>query len=489
MSTKAEGLSIVVIGASGHLARTKIYPALFSLYCQGFLPEDTVIYGFARSSISTEEFRQRILEKLTCRYTPGESCADRMDEFLGRCHYVSGSYESSDSFLDLYVSLREVAGEQHRNMLFYLAIPPSIFTNVAQALGEAGFVRCGDRRAWSRVVIEKPFGKDRKTSDALTREMARVFVESQTYRIDHYLGKEVLQNLMVLRFANSVFEPIWDRHAIESVQISWKEDLGIEGRGGYFDEYGIIRDVMQNHLLQMVALVAMERPASAKSQDVQNEKVRVLERVHPVRAADLVIGQYASGDYRGQKFEGYREDPTVPADSLAPTFAAVAIEIDNERWKGVPFLLRAGKGLDGRSTEIRVRFRPVPDNLFCGDGECPAANELVIRVQPDEAIYLRITTKVPGIGMRREPRTLDLRYKAAFEELIPDAYEALLLDVIRGEKSLFIRRDELAAAWDIFTPVLHETEKEKIVPEPYAFGSAGPQAAHNLAARFGVTWQ
>lgn len=473
-------LSIVVVGASGDLARRKIFPALFALYCQDLLPEDFHIFGFARSALSDDEFRTRITENLTCRYSPGESCAQRMDEFLARCRYAQGAYGSRDSFLGLYQVMRSAEGDRPANRFYYLAIPPSVFLDVARAIGDAGLVSCGTNDPWSRVVIEKPFGHDRTSSDELTHALSQVFVEDQTYRIDHYLGKEVIQNLLVLRFANAVFEPLWNREFIQSVHIVWKENIGLEGRGGYFDQYGIIRDVMQNHLLQILALVAMEPPARLDPAHIAAEKVRVLRQVPPLGMDDLVIGQYRGCERDGHKYPAYIDDPGVSNDSTTPTFAAARLNINDARWEGVPFFISAGKGLNARTTEIRIRFRDVPHKMFCDMDRCPEANDLVIRVQPDEAIQLALTNKVPGMGMVLKARNLDLQYKEAFSELIPDAYESLLLDVMRGDRSLFIQKHELEAAWDIFTPVLREMEEDSVVPEPYDFGGDGPKAAEAL---------
>lgn len=473
----AGNLSIVVAGASGDLARKKIFPALFSLYCQELLPSGFHVFGFSRSQLDDTEFRERIAQHLTCRYTPDHSCADRMAEFLDRCHYVSGSYQSSDAFLDLYTLMRDLEGGEATNRLYYLAIPPSVFLDVARALGNAGLVSCDSEDPWSRVVIEKPFGRDRLSSDTLARAMADVFHEHQIYRIDHYLGKEVIQNLMVLRFANLVFQPLWNRGFIDSVTIQWKEPFGVDGRGGYFDHYGIIRDVIQNHLLQILALVAMDPPTRLNSARIATEKVRVLRAVSPLGLRDLVIGQYQATVKNGKRFPGYVEEETVPDDSLTPTFAAAKLWIDNPRWEGVPFFIEAGKALDNQKTEIRIRFREVEANMFCESETCPDPNELVIRVQPDEAIHLSVVTKVPGLGMTLRSKELDLKYKIAFSEQIPDAYESLLLDVMRGDRSLFIQGEELEAAWDILTPALHELERRNVVPEPYEIGSNGPAAA------------
>lgn len=477
---RVENLNVVVVGASGDLARKKIFPALFSLFCQGYLPERFSVFGFARSKLSESEFRERIFKHLTCRYTPEHSCAEQMDKFLARCHYVSGDYGSSDSFLNFYEQMQKLGGGRVANRMFYLAIPPSIFVATARAIGSAGMACKPDDGSWSRVVLEKPFGHDRQSSDELSREMSQVFSEKQTFRIDHYLGKEVVQNMIVLRFANLIFEPLWNRNFIRCVEIIWKEKRGIEGRGGYFDQYGIVRDLLQNHLLQMLALIAMEPPERLESRAISTEKAKLLRCIRPVTMEDIVVGQYTASTRGQHTFPGYVDDPTVADDSITPTFAAVRLEINNWRWADVPFMVSAGKGLEEQVAEIRIHFRDVPGNVFHGKSGCPQANQMVIRVQPDAAIYLSLTTKVPGMGMKLAPRPLDLQYKSAFTEQIPEAYESLLLDVIRGDSSLFIRSDELRAAWDVFTPVLHEMDRRHLVPEPYEFGSTGPDGTEKL---------
>lgn len=473
-------LGIVVVGASGDLAQRKIIPALFALYCQGLLPERFHVFGMARTPFTDEAFRQRISENLTCRYVPGVSCADRTAEFLGRCFYSAGAYGSKDAFLDLYQTMRAVEGTETANRVFYMAIPPGVFLDVARALGDAGLVACGSGSEWTRMVVEKPFGRDRASSDGLVREMHKVFTEENTYRIDHYLGKEIVQNLMVLRFANIVFEPLWNRTFIESVHIAWKEPIGVGQRGGYFDGFGIIRDVMQNHLLQILALLTMERPGRFEANAVRDEKVRLLRAVAPVTLDDLVVGQYAAAP---PNRPAYTQEPMVPPESLTPTYAAAVLHIGNDRWRGIPFFVEAGKALDTHINEVRIRFRQAPGNLF-GDAVGPSnANEMVIRIQPDEAIEMHIMNKVPGLKMALQPTPLNLRYQAAFQADIPDAYECLLLDVIRGDRSLFIRADELEAAWDIFTPALQGLESRHRAPESYPFGSRGPEAAFRLAAQ------
>ncbi|MBA4386529.1 MAG: glucose-6-phosphate dehydrogenase [Verrucomicrobia bacterium] len=486
MTCKKRGLSVVVVGASGDLAGKKVYPALFALYCQGFLPDRFNIFGFARSSFTDASFREKLRRGLTCRYSRGDAIQKRADEFLSHCHYFGGEYESTDSFLDMFQRMRGTECEGGANRLFYMAIPPSIFLPVAKAIGGAGLVSCRPNQPWTRVVIEKPFGEDRESSARLIDELAGVFTEQQTYRMDHYLGKEVIQNLLVLRFANLVFEPVWNSRYVRNVLISWKEDIGVEDRGGYFDAYGIIRDVMQNHLLQILALATMEPPGILDAEHICAQKVKLLRSIKPVRLEDSVVGQYVEAERDGWRHRAYVEEKLVAQGSLTPTFAATAVQIDNERWAGVPFMIVAGKGLEGRMTEIRIRFKEVPGNAFCQLGGCPAPNELVIRVQPDEAIQLRIVNKVPGLDMELATTNLDLRYRTAFEKVIPDAYESLIMEVLEGNKSLFIQGDELAAAWDVFTPLLHRLAKERVRPEPYAFGSTGPVSAAKLARRIGV---
>ena len=475
-------LSIIVIGASGDLALRKIMPALFSLYCRDFLPNEFHIVGFARTAMTNEDFRERVTRRLTCRYTPEASrCAEQMDAFLKRCTYVAGDYSSSESFRQLHSELEHLDPAGKENRIFYMSIPPFLFLDVAHAFTGADLMHREGDAGWSRVVVEKPFGRDRASSDELTASMSRVFREEQTYRIDHYLGKEVIQNLMVLRFSNLIFDPIWHRNIIENVSISWSEELGLEGRAGYFDEYGIIRDVVQNHLLQILALIAMEPPIGLDAEHIRAEKLKVLQCVSPVELDNLVVGQYTEG---GGKV-GYLEEDGVPKDSITPTFAAAVLHINNRRWDGVPFILRAGKALNTSNTEIRILFRAMPGNIFSAASGHLKPNELVIRVQPDARIYIRINNKVPGLGMELGNSELDLSYAQAFDAIIPEAYESLLLDVLRGDRSLFIPSKELEVAWDVFTPALHSLEEQGIVPESYPLAGCGPDKAIELGERYG----
>ncbi|XP_068327338.1 glucose-6-phosphate 1-dehydrogenase, chloroplastic [Pyrus communis] len=479
-------VSITVVGASGDLAKKKIFPALFALFYEDFLPKHFTIYGYARSKMTDAELRDMVSKTLTCRIDKRENCGEKMDQFLQRCFYHSGQYDSQDHFAELDKKLKEHEVGRVPNRLFYLSVPPNIFIDA---------VRCASSSAssgngWTRVIVEKPFGRDSESSAALTKALKQYLEEDQIFRIDHYLGKELVENLSVLRFSNLIFEPLWSRQYIRNVQLIFSEDFGTEGRGGYFDNYGIIRDIMQNHLLQILALFAMETPVSLDAEDIRNEKVKVLRSMRPLQLENVVTGQYKSHVRGGITYPAYTDDKTVPKDSLTPTFAAAALFIDNARWDGVPFLMKAGKALHNKRAEIRVQFRHVPGNLYrdIGTELDHATNELVIRVQPDEAIVLRINNKVPGLGMRLDRSNLNLHYAARYSKEIPDAYERLLLDAIEGERRLFIRSDELDAAWALFTPLLKEIEEKKVIPEYYPYGSRGPVGAHYLAARYKVRW-
>jgi len=461
-------VSIVVIGASGDLAKKKTFPAMFALYGLGLLPPNVSIFGFARTALSQEDFKKQIVG-----YFKGWD--DKKQAFLDLCHYSSGQYNSAESFAELAKLMATKEGKLPGHRVFYLAIPPNIFVEVADAVKKSATSPTG----FTRLIVEKPFGRDSQTSAVLSKQLSALFEEDQLYRIDHYLGKEMVQNLMALRFANIVFEPVWNRNYISSVHITFKEDIGTEGRGGYFDPFGIIRDVMQNHLTQILALVAMEPPVSLSAEDVRDEKVKVLRACRSAKLSDVVLGQY--GKDKTGKVQGYLDDPTVPKGSITPTFASAVIHIENTRWRGVPFILKCGKGLNDRKAEIRVQFKNTPNRIF----HHAPRDELVIRVQPNEAVYMKFNAKEPGLAADVVQTELDLTYKSRFDVRLPDAYERLIYDVLRGDHNLFVRVDELEAAWDIFTPLLHKLEKEKIVPEVYPFGSRGPAQADELAARYG----
>ncbi|CAI5942768.1 unnamed protein product [Closterium sp. NIES-64] len=485
----ARMLTFTIVGASGDLARKKIFPALFALYYEGCLPEHFQIFGYARSKMDDAQLRELISSTLTCRIDKSDDCGDKMDFFLERCFYHSGQYDSEDNFAGLDARMKKLEAGYIADRMFYLAIPPNVFVPAARSVSLAASSESG----YTRVIVEKPFGRDSESSALLTKQLGQHFTEDQIYRIDHYLGKELVENLLVLRFSNLVFEPLWSRQYIRNVQIIFSEDFGTEGRGGYFDHYGIIRDIMQNHLLQILTLFAMEPPVSLSADDIINEKVKVLRSMRQVKLEDAVVAQYKGHVSKsGCKYLGYTDDPTVPPNSITPTFAAAAMFVDNARWDGVPFLMKAGKALHDLRCEIRVQFRHVPGNLYqhnmFGVDVDMATNELVIRLQPNEAIYLKINNKVPGLDFRLDRSRLNLRYIDRYQHELPDAYERLLLDAMEGDKRLFIRSDELEAAWGIFTPLLQDLEKKHLAPELYPYGSRGPIGAHYLAAKHNVRW-
>ncbi|XP_057482359.1 glucose-6-phosphate 1-dehydrogenase 6, cytoplasmic [Actinidia eriantha] len=472
-------LSIIVLGASGDLAKKKTFPALFNLYRQGFLQSNEVhIFGYARTKISDDELRNRIRGYLIQGSNSSDKQLEEVSKFLQLIKYISGSYDSGEGFqlLDKEISGYEfskntVEGSSRR--LFYLALPPSVYPSVCKMI-KNNCMNKSDLGGWTRIVVEKPFGKDLGSAEQLSAQIGELFDEPQIYRIDHYLGKELVQNLLVLRFANRFFLPLWNRDNIANVQIVFREDFGTEGRGGYFDEYGIIRDIIQNHLLQVFCLVAMEKPVSLKPEHIRDEKVKVLQSVVPIKDEEVVLGQY----------KGYRDDPTVPDNSNTPTFATVVLRVHNERWEGVPFILKAGKALNSRKAEIRIQFKDVPGDIFKCQKQ--GRNEFVIRLQPLEAMYMKLTVKQPGLEMSTVQSELDLSYGQRYQGVtIPEAYERLILDTIRGDQQHFVRRDELKAAWEIFTPLLHRIDDGEVKPLTYQPGSRGPAEADQLLERAG----
>ncbi|XP_011097324.1 glucose-6-phosphate 1-dehydrogenase, cytoplasmic isoform [Sesamum indicum] len=468
-------LSIIVLGASGDLAKKKTFPALFNLYRQGFLQSNEVyIFGYARTKISDDELRDRIRG-----YLPhGKDGTEDVSNFLQLIKYVSGSYDDPKGFkaLDKAISEHEISKHSMEGLsrrLFYLALPPSVYPQVCKMIKNYSMNK-SDLGGWTRIVVEKPFGRDLASAEELSSQIGELFEEPQIYRIDHYLGKELVQNLLVLRFANRFFLPLWNRDNIANVQIVFREDFGTEGRGGYFDQYGIIRDIIQNHLLQVLCLVAMEKPVSLKPEHIRDEKVKVLQSVLPIKDEEVVLGQY----------EGYKDDPTVPDNSNTPTFATAILHIHNERWEGVPFILKAGKALNSRKAEIRVQFKDVPGDIFKCQKQ--GRNEFVIRLQPSEAIYMKLTVKQPGLEMSTAQSELDLSYRQRYQGVvIPEAYERLILDTIKGDQQHFVRRDELKAAWEIFTPLLHRIDNGELKSLPYKPGSRGPAEADQLLERAG----
>jgi len=484
--------NLVIFGATGDLAHRKLFPALYNLAADGLLPGTMPVVGFARSAVSTDSFKLSLYEALSrhSRRQPIKPGVWR--QFSGDIHYISGSYSDPASYVALRTHLDSM-DEQHGtqgNRLFYLATPPSVYEDIVRCLGESGLAGEGskDGHGWSRIIIEKPFGRDLDTARDLNRQIHAVFREEQIYRIDHFLGKEAVQNLLVLRFANGIFEPLWDRRHIDHVQITAAESLGVEGRGGYYEEAGAARDMVQSHLLQLLSIVAMEPPVRLSADAIRNEKVKVLEALRPLRGADVihqtVRGQYASA---GEQ-PGYLDESGVATASTTETFVALKLFIDNWRWEGVPFYLRTGKRLPERVSEIVVQFRKPPNVLF-GAGVSPEANSLVMRIQPDEGMALRVTAKVPGPSAELRPVDLDFHYEGGFGVESPDAYERLLLDAMLGDPALFTRHDETEAAWALVTDLIDAWSEGPTPLHPYRSGTWGPAAASALLRRDGRKWR
>ncbi|KAL0485276.1 glucose-6-phosphate 1-dehydrogenase [Acrasis kona] len=503
---KLDNVTVVVLGASGDLAKRKIYPALFSLYQEGLKPKTWTIIGYARSELSDEDLKKRVTpfmpkpdgrDRSSSNSVPPSpnstgpkkkeeplTLEQKLEKFFEDCHYVQGSYDEQQDYERLNKEIEKYEEGKKSNRLFYLSLPPNVFLDAANNLGEFCKTKSG---GWNRIVIEKPFGRDLASFQELSEGLNKSFNSHEIYRIDHFVGKEVVQNLNVLRFANVIFDPLWHRSNIKCVQIIFKEQLGVEGRGGYFDHYGMIRDVVQNHLMQILCLVCMEPPVSLSPEDINAEKIKLLKAISKIDKEDFVIGQYRAKNISGKEYPGYLDDETVDNNSITETFAACVLKIKNRRWDGVPILMKAGKALDEKVLEVRIQFKDVPGNLYTEHKVSP--NELVIRIQPDEAIYFKIMNKIPGYTDRLTESLLDFTYKDQKKSInIPEAYARLMCDVLIGNENNFISEEELSLSWKIFDPVLEQMEKLHMTPEPYAFGSRGPVEADYLAARHGVKW-
>ncbi|KAF8822905.1 glucose-6-phosphate 1-dehydrogenase [Cardiosporidium cionae] len=480
-------LSIIIFGATGNLAITKTFPAIFGLFCEGLLPRNFQVVGYGRRKIQTEDLFSNVkrnIQQTESYYASRPGCGNMLtdsnlfEKFCDHCSFVNGEYDcvaDISRLNDHLIKRFDKMPKNCENRLFYLAVPPNVFFKIVSSIKDV----CRSNTGWNRVIVEKPFGRDLSSSNQLSENLASVLSENETYRIDHYLGKEMVLNLMILRFGNLAFLPLFHREYVNCVRITMKETIGTAGRAGYFDNYGILRDVVQNHLLQLLSLIAMERPASLIDDDVRDEKVKVLKQIKSPDSNDIVIGQYTASEDRS--LPGYRDDPMVPEDSLCPTFCSLVLWINSERWQNVPFIIKAGKALEKRTTEIRLQLKEIPGSIFTA----AIPNELVILVQPDEAIYLKMVTKKPGLTFEMEETELDLSVKDRFSvERMNDAYERLILDVIRGDKQHFVRTDELQEAWRIFTPLLQELEEKKIKPIPYPYGSKGPKESYDLIAAY-----
>jgi glucose-6-phosphate 1-dehydrogenase len=483
----------VIFGAAGDLTWRKLVPALFDLHLDGHLPERFAVLGVDRKDLGDAAYRDHLRQGVANFSRRGPAADQDWQDFAASVGYLACDFTTAAGSKVLAKHLVGLVKDwsQPPNRIFYLAIPPTLVAAVAGQLKEIGLCRDCDR---DRLVVEKPFGHDLASARELDRTLTGLFSERQIYRIDHYLGKETVQNLLAFRFANALFEPIWDRRYIDHVQITVAETVGVGHRGGYYDHAGALRDMVQNHLLQVLCLIAMESPVSFDADEIRNKKVDVLRAIHPLRPEKVhhsaVRGQYGSGRLGSQDLPGYREEEGVAADSGIETYAALRLFIDNWRWQGVPFYLRTGKRLPAKVSQVSILFRPPPHQSFPASAvENWQPNRLVIRIQPEEGITLRIQAKQPGTRMLLSPVDMNFCYRDAFKSAAPEAYETLLLDVMLGDATLFMRADQVEAAWSVISPVLEVWEAVPPGDFPdYPAGSWGPESAAALLSQDGRSW-
>jgi len=489
----AEPCTVVLFGASGDLAKRKVIPAMYDLAIHNALGPRYVIVGFARTPMSEDAFRTTLGEAAKSISEVGPIDPKKWNEFASNLYYSPGDYGNAKAYTQLAKCLAELESSKNigGNRLFYLSTPPEVYPDIVEQLGRAGLARPSTSNSWVRIIIEKPFGRDLASAKALNQIVLSVFDEKQVYRIDHYLGKDTVQNLLVLRFGNGIFEPLWNRNYVDHVQITAAETLGVERRGGFYETAGALRDMIQSHVLQLTSLVAVEPPASFDATAVRNEKLKVLQSIRPfdlgMVAQSVVRGQYAPGKLGDKRVPGYREEPNVNPASKTETFVAAKLLIDNWRWAGVPFYLRTGKRLAKRSTEIMIQFRRAPHIVFREKEIEP--NRLILNIQPDEGISVSFGAKRPGTEMSIGNVTMNFCYREAFGEGTRSAYATLLHDCVRGDATLFDRGDSVEAAWSLVDPILDvwSAAKSAVVPQ-YPAGSWGPRESDLLLERDGRQW-
>jgi glucose-6-phosphate 1-dehydrogenase len=491
----ADPCTVIIFGASGDLTKRKLIPALYRLTQERLLPAEFAILGFSRSPMSHEEFRAKMKDAIVTY-----SEAKRVDEavwqsFAQGIYYISGDINDPDCYQRMSELLDQIDRERGTagNRVFYLSVAPSLYSEAIEQIGAAKMARPKEG-SWTRIIIEKPFGHDLESAKQLNQDVAKVFDEEQVYRIDHYLGKETVQNLLVFRFANGIFEPIWNHRYIDHVQITNAEAIGVEGRGGYYETAGVLRDMIQNHVFQVLSLVAMEPPISLSANAVRDEKIKAMQAVRPIPVElvfeNVVRGQYGPGSVGGKEVPGYRQEPDVNPESATDTYAALKLYFDNWRWAGVPFYIRSGKRLPKRVTEIAIHFRQAPHLLFRNiPSQQLEPNVLVVRIQPDEGITLRVGAKVPGQITRIRWVNMDFRYGASFGVSSPEAYERLLLDCILGDSTLYARRDMTERGWEIVMPILEAWQSAKPDFPNYEAGTWGPEEGDALIEKDGRQWR
>ncbi len=488
---------VVIFGASGDLTARKLVPAIYNLAIDGLLPADFFLIGYGRKPMPDDDFRRDSAAAVK-EFSRRELRDDVWSRLAPRTFYVSGGYDEAVAFRKLAARIAELEKEvgQELQTLFYISTPPSVFAPIIQNLGSSGLAsRYVGKPHQSKVIIEKPFGKDLASARELNRVITSVFEESQVFRIDHYLGKETVQDLLVQRFANAIFEPLWNRNFVDHVQITVAEEVGVEARAGYYDQSGALRDMIQNHTMQLVALTAMEPPVSLDAEAIRDEKVKLLRAIQPLRLdgpdADVARAQYTDGLLGGKPVPGYMAEKDVPATSATETYAALRLNINNWRWHGVPFYIRSGKRMARRVTEIAIRFKRAPGNIFADSDRFQlAANTLAFQIQPDEGMSMILNAKIPGLETRTQPVKMNFKYATTFGSNTPEAYERLVLDAMIGDGTLFIRGDETERSWELMTPILeHWKAAGRAGLDGYTAGSWGPKSSADLLAANGHVWR
>jgi len=495
---RVSGCALVIFGANGDLTKRKLVPALYRLAYERRLPAGFSVVGNSRTAMGDDEFREKMREATQSYLEDTPFDEDLWREFAAGLFYVAGDLKDPGCYQEIRTKLEEL--EQSRqtggNVLFYLSTQPSHYATAIDGLGAAGLAK-GANGAWRRVVVEKPFGHDLESARELEREIHKVFAEEQVYRIDHYLGKETVQNILAFRFGNGIFEPLWNRRYVNHVQITAAESIGVEGRGAYYQEAGALRDMIQNHLLQVMATVTMEPPAAFEAQGVRDERAKLLRSIRVMTPDEVVenavAGQYGEGRVGGQALPGFRQEPGVSAEARTDTYAAATFFVDNWRWAGVPFYIRSGKRLAKRVTDIAIQFNSAPHAVFSAEARDSARwsepNLLVLRVQPEEGISLRFLSKLPGSGMKLRPVTMDFKYGSSFGVRSPAAYETLLIDALTGYATLYTRQDMVDASWQAVNPIMNVWGNTKFDFPNYAAGSWGPKESEDMLARRGHTWR
>jgi glucose-6-phosphate 1-dehydrogenase len=489
-----KNLIIVIFGASGDLASRKLIPAIFSLKLQKLMPEKYAIIGVGRTNFSTKDFRKKMSEAITTYSEEKVSDQDFIAEFVSDLHYISIDNNSENGYSDLKTFLVEIDLKYGigGNYIFYMATPPSMYEVIAVNLAKSGL--SDQKKGFRRIIIEKPFGYDLESGRKLNKKLHEIISEDQIYRIDHYLGKETVQNLLVTRFANGIFEPLWNRNYIDRIEITSAESIGVEDRGGYYDTSGALRDMVQNHLLQMVGLTAMEPPSSLDANAIRNEVLKVFQSLQPIREEDVpkqvIRGQYTGSILRDECAAGYRYEKGVAVNSRTETYVAIKFYINNWRWGGVPFYIRTGKRLPTRVTEVVIHFKQTPHHLFRRESGKLSANQLIIRIQPDEGILLKFDMKEPGAGFNVKNVNMDFHYKDLANTRVPSAYERLLHDVMLGDSTLFSRDDEVETAWKFLEPIQRAWANNPAIKVlGYPAGTWGPEHASDLIEGEGLDWR